>query len=173
MCTAEPRVRDWTDGPMRTGKRSQSGYMLIAALVLMAAMAASASVVAARWADETQREREQELLRAGNEIAAALAAYAHDSAGSTRSHPAELDVLLEDRRAFGTKRYLRSVEPDPMTGRRDWGLIRAEDGGIAGVFSRSEAPPFLRVPRSLSHVDLPVVDRYADWKFVPRKAPKS
>ncbi|MDR7335399.1 type II secretion system protein [Roseateles asaccharophilus] len=147
--------------------------MLIAALVLLAAMAASASVVAARWADEAQREREQELLRIGNEIAGALAAYAKDSAGSTYSRPRELEALLEDRRAFGIKRYLRRIEPDPMTGQPAWGVIRAEDGGIAGVFSHGEKRPFLRVPRALSHVDLPVVDRYADWKFTPRQVTKS
>ena len=145
----------------------------MAALVLLAAMAASASVVAARWADEAQRAREQELLRIGNEIAGALAAYAKDSAGSTKSHPPELEALLEDRRAFGTKRYLRRIEPDPMTGKAAWGLIRAEDGGVAGVFSQGEGRPFLRVPRALSHVDLPIADRYADWKFTPRKGAKS
>lgn len=158
---------------MRTGRRAQGGYVLVAALVLLAAMAASASVVAARWTDEAQRERELELLRVGNEIAGALAAYAKDSAGSTRSHPQELDALLEDRRAFGTKRYLRRIEPDPMTGKSEWGVIRAEDGGVAGVFSRGEGRPFLRVPRALSYVDLPVADRYADWKFAPRKGNRS
>ena len=147
--------------------------MLVAALVLLAAMAASASVVAVRWADEAQREREQELLRIGNEIAGALAAYAKDSAGSTRSHPQELEMLLEDRRAFGTRRFLRRIEPDPMTGKSQWGLIRAEDGGIAGVFSLGEGRPFLRAPRALPCVDLPVADRYADWKFAPRKGTRS
>ena len=147
--------------------------MLVAALVLLAAMAAIASLVAVRWADEAQREREQELLRIGNDIAGALAAYAKDSAGSTRSHPQELNMLLEDRRAFGTKRYLRRIEPDPMTGQSEWGLIRAEDGGVAGVFSLGGGRPFLRVPKALSYVDLPVADRYADWKFAPRKGTRS
>jgi hypothetical protein len=143
--------------------------VLVTALILLAAMAAGASIVAARWSDETQRERELELLRIGNQIAAALAAYAADSAGNARSHPQELDALLEDRRAFGLQRYLRTIEADPMTGSKNWGVIRATDGGVAGIYSRAEGRPFLRVPRVLSHVDLPVVDRYSDWKFMPRK----
>ena len=154
---------------MRRGeRRAQQGYMLVLALIALASFAAGASVVTARWADEMQREREQELLRIGNEIAGALAAYAKDSAGSTRSHPQSLDTLLEDRRALGLVRYLRRIEPDPFTGRADWGLIRAADGGVAGVFSHGDARPFLRVPRKLPHVDLPVAERYADWQFKPR-----
>ena len=153
----------------RAGSRSAvGGYALVVALALVALLAAGAATVSARWADEHRREQEAELLRAGDEIAGAIAAYRRASAGSTLKYPPTLDDLLEDRRAFGTVRHLRRVGGDPTLRGAAWGLLYAPEGGIRGVYSRNEASPWRRTAVRLQHVDLPSASRYSDWHFVPR-----
>lgn len=153
------------------------GYALVAWMIAMALLSAAAMTTVSRWSDDIRREREDELLRIGNEIAGAIAAYAQDSAGSAIRHPPSLEDLLEDRRAFGMRRHLRRVEPDPMrhlSAASGWGLLRGADGGIEGVYSTSNDRPVRVVAQHLQHVDLPAASRYADWVFRPRsQAPKS
>lgn len=150
---------------------AQRGFTLLLMLIAIAVAAAASSTVVARWSDENRRMQEQDLLRSGNEIAAAIASYRAMSAGSIQKYPPELEDLLEDRRAFGTLRHLRRLRPDPVTRGGAWGLIRAADGGVMGVYSRSEAPPLTQRSLHLSYVDLKPVRRYADWHFVPRETP--
>lgn len=150
-------------------RHGQQGFVLLAWLIVVGIFAAASMMVVTRLSDTLQRENEQALLLAGDQIAGAIEAYRQASAGSARKHPAELDELLEDRRAFGTVRHLRQVPRDPMTRGAPWGLIRAADGGIAGVYSGSLAQPMLRMTARLQHVDLQPATRYADWRFVPRE----
>lgn len=164
---------------MRRGRSSagrsrsaQSGFVLLAWLIAVALFAAAASMVVTRWSDEVRREREQELLRIGDEIAGAIAAYRDASAGSARKYPAQLEDLLEDRRAFGTVRHLRRLHPDPVTRGAPWGVIRASDGGVMGVYSASEDRPMRMLVSRLAHVDLPAAARYSEWRFVPREGRK-
>jgi type II secretory pathway pseudopilin PulG len=138
-------------------------------LIVVAVFAAVASMTALRWSDELRREREQELLRIGNDIAGAIAAYRDASAGSARKYPPQLEDLLEDRRAFGTARYLRRLEPDPVTRGAPWILLRSTDGGVMGVHSASQEAPMRRIAARLEHADLPVAGQYAQWHFVPRE----
>lgn len=158
---------------MRRGRpcarAGQRGFVLLAWLVACAVFAAAASMLVVRWSDEIRREREQELLRIGDEIAGAIASYRRNSAGSARKYPLQLEDLLEDRRAFGTLRHLRRVPPDPMVRGGTWGLVRAADGGVMGAYSASEEAPMRRIAASLQHVDLPAATRYSQWRFVPRE----
>lgn len=158
--------------PMRAGDASlaarQRGFVLIAWLIAVATFAALATTFVTSLANDLKRDREDELLRIGNEIAGAIASYARASAGTERRHPADLSDLLEDRRAFGTLRHLRRIEPDPFGRGAPWGLLTAADGGIRGVYSRSADAPLRRRPLSLDHVDLPAATRYSQWAFVPR-----
>jgi type II secretory pathway pseudopilin PulG len=145
------------------------GYALVLMLALVAVFAAASAAAVTRWVDDHRREQEQELLRVGDEIAGAIAAYRRASGGSTVKHPPTLEDLLEDRRAFGTVRYLRRLQGDPTLRGARWGLLYADDGGIRGVYSRSDARPWRQSAVRLRHVDLPVVSRYSDWHFVPRE----
>lgn len=138
-------------------------------LIVVALLAAAASTLATRWADEVRREREQDLLRVGDAIAGAIASYRRASGTAVRRYPPALEDLLEDRRAFGTLRHLRQVYPDPVHRGAAWGLVRAPDGGVMGVYSLSVEAPMRRVPVKLRHVDLPAAAQYAQWLFVPRE----
>jgi hypothetical protein len=44
----------------------------------------------------------------------------------------------------GTRRYLRQLYADPLTGRREWGLIRDALGSIQGVYSLADGRPIRR-----------------------------
>lgn len=159
---------------MRTGRSlrrrsAQRGFVLLAWLIVVALFAAVASTLAVRWSDELRREREQELLRIGDEIAGAIASYRAASAGSARKYPPQLEDLLDDRRAFGTLRHLRRLPGDPVTRGAPWGLLRSPDGGVMGVYSTSVEMPMRRIAVRLQHADLPAAGRYADWHFMPRE----
>jgi type II secretory pathway pseudopilin PulG len=161
---------------MQSGKRPpwrrsrQRGFVLVAWLIVVALFAAVASMTAVRWSDELRREREQELLRIGDEIAGAIASYRTASAGSARKYPPQLEDLLDDRRAFGTLRHLRRLPGDPVMRGAAWGVLRSPDGGVMGIYSTSVEMPMRRIPARLQHVDLPATARYAEWHFVPREA---
>jgi len=52
-----------------------------------------------------------------------------------------LQDLVQDDRTPATRRFLRKVYIDPMTGAADWTLIPAADGGFMGVASASKLVP--------------------------------
>jgi type II secretory pathway pseudopilin PulG len=170
-CTVGRLVPERTGRRMRSGNpANQGGFGWLVVLAALALASAGASVVAARWADETSRWREQELLRVGNLYARALAAYRQASPGSERRFPSELSQLLQDDRFVGTRRHLRELYPDPTTGRVDWVLVRDGRGDIEGLRSRSAATTWARVPLHLADTDLAAAQRTMDWTFRPREA---
>ena len=146
----------------------QKGFAWIFVLAALALASATGALVAQRWSDKTSRDREQMLLRIGDEYARALADYRASSPGSDRRYPASLEQLVLDTRFVGLRRHLRKLYPDPMTGQPDWVLLRDPRGDIIGVHSRSEQQTWTRVPQRLAHVDLPTAERYAAWVFTPR-----
>ena len=91
--------------------------------------------------------------------------------GSVKRWPRQLDDLIEDRRLVSTRRYLRELYADPVTRLPNWELVKASDGGIAGVRSRSEAAPFRDSVIDLDGVTLTPATRYGDWQFVYQPAP--
>jgi type II secretory pathway pseudopilin PulG len=154
---------------MRAGeRRRQGGFSYVVVMGMVAVMGIGLAAVGPLWAEEARREREDELLRSGRLYAEAIVAYYKASPGSARRYPPSLDVLLSDGRFVGTKRHLRSLYPDPVGEGRPWGLVRAPDGGIRGVFSQSDATPLRRVSVDLGAVRLEPAARYSQWQFVAK-----
>ena len=152
-------------GAARPGGR---GYTYLAVLALLAATAAATTWLVPVWQTAAQRERERELLAIGAEFRAAIASYV--AAGIQRSYPRSLEDLLLDPRQPGIRRHLRRIYPDPMTGSTRWGIVRAADGGIAGVYSLSERRPFKQHGFEAADGAFAGARRYADWQFVHRDA---
>lgn len=151
----------------------QGGFTYPMVLVLIVIMGVGLAMVGTHWEMARQREREQELLFVGNQIRAAIGRHYRQAAAPNR-YPASLDDLLKDPRLPRTERYLRRPQRDPITG-EDWGLVKAPEGGIMGVFSKSEQAPLKRA--NFRGADLVFEDiaqqrgeqlRYADWQFVYR-----
>jgi type II secretory pathway pseudopilin PulG len=97
-----------------------------------------------------QRSRaERELLYIGAAFSDALQSYASATPAGQPAQPTSLKDLLKDPRFPGTRRHLRKIFVDPITGRAEWGLVRLGDaegkgdgkGGIVAVYSLSDAQP--------------------------------
>src|SRR5690606_9507919 len=100
------------------------------------------------------------------EIRRAIGAYFEATPAGAGRYPRALDDLLQDRRYPVVRRYLRRIYPDPMTGSVEWGLVRAPDGGIAGVYSRARTPTLKKTHFNPAHVTFEGAATHADWKFV-------
>jgi type II secretory pathway pseudopilin PulG len=158
---------------MQAGKRlgRAAGFTYVAMLFALAIFSIGLAALGTTWGQRAQRDKEEELLMIGAAYARAIGQYYQHSPGSQKRFPAALGELLQDSRFVGTERYLRKLYADPVTGSAGWGLLRATDGGISGVYSLSDKPTLRR--RATTLADTAVKgERYADWKFiyVPREA---
>ena len=158
---------------MQTGSRiaSQRGFTYITMMTVVALLGIGLAALGPMWADDAQRQREQELLRVGALYASAIAAYREVSPGSLKRYPPNLESLVLDTRFVGTRRHLRKLYADPLLPSRPWGLLRDADGGVRGVFSEDDRVPLLRASLDVGVRRLPAAQRYADWKFMPKDAP--
>jgi type II secretory pathway pseudopilin PulG len=163
-----------TGDPLRRRCRQdrQHGFTLLAVLAALTILALACERVMQFASQQAQREREAQLLRAGGAYAQAIAAYHADTPGHARQWPPTLEALIEDRRFVQVRRHLRERYKDPITRSVDWGLLRSPDGGIVGVYSRSDQAPLRSGAIAQRGLQLAAATRYADWKFVaPPAAP--
>jgi type II secretory pathway pseudopilin PulG len=137
--------------------------MLLGAILIIGIATAG---VAELWTTQIKREKEAELLFRLGEFRRAITRYRADH----NRLPKELKDLLEDRTQLQTKRYLRRVYTDPMTGKADWNLKLVTDragvvSGIEDVHSTSTAKPL----KTLATLSLPGkttgagATTYKDW----------
>lgn len=150
--------------------RNQHGFTYILVLFLIALAGVGLAIVGDVWSTTKQREREAELLFAGDAIRQAIASYYH--AGPAQ-YPPKLDDLIKDPRFPDTRRHLRQLYLDPFSGTTEWALIKAPQGGIMGVASASENAPlkrtgFLGPDRVFEEqaIHLKGKLRYRDWEFI-------
>ena len=139
------------------------GFTYLTVLFIVAILAAGLALTGEVWHTSAMRDREVELLHLGHQYRAAIQRYY--LAGPQRQYPRALDDLIKDPRMPGTVRYLRRLQPDPITG-RDWVLVKAPDGGILGVHSASEAAPFKSAGFKARDRAFEGAQKYSDWKFV-------
>lgn len=141
---------------MSSGKR-QSGFTYLGALLLVAALGAGLGAIGELWSHARQREKEADLAWIGEQFRQAIALYYHRSPGGAKRYPATLDDLVEDRRFPNVQRYLRRIYADPITGKAEWGVVAAPEGGIMGVHSLATGTPIREIPGAR---------RYSDWRYV-------
>lgn len=156
---------------MRAGSRyrsRQGGFTYLMVIALIALLGIGLSVVGPRWADETQREREQELLKVGTLYAQAIKSYYEASPGSLKQYPPDLQSLLLDTRFVGVRRHIRRLYADPLQPDRPWGLVRDNDGRVRGVFSQDDRAPLRQAPLANEWLTLAAASRYSQWVFSPR-----
>lgn len=147
--------------------RRQRGFTYLGLLYAVVLGSTALLAAAALWRTEAQRENEEQLLFAGEQIRAAIGAYWEKSpAGLPPALPRKLEDLLDDRRWPGTRRHLRRVYADPVTRSTDWALILAPDGGIVGVHSRSGEAPLKRAHFPEALKDFAGATSYREWRFV-------
>jgi type II secretory pathway pseudopilin PulG len=153
------------------GPAAPRGVVLLALLVAMTLLAIGLTAAVDVWTVSRQREREQELLFVGDQYRQAIRRYYLAAPGGRpRGYPPSIEVLLEDDRFPVPVRHLRRAYPDPITGKSEWGMLRADDR-ILGVYSLSEARPIKQA--GFAPVDQTFTDAesYRNWvfAFVPRR----
>jgi type II secretory pathway pseudopilin PulG len=150
--------------------KRQHGFTYLGALFLVALMAGALALTGEVWETSARREKEAELLYVGNQYRQAIASYYW---AGPKQYPKSLEDLLRDQRKPGIERHLRKLYPDPVAGKEEWGLVRAYDGGIQGVYSLSPARPAKRYGFKPRDRELEGAATYTDWKFIhtPAESP--
>jgi type II secretory pathway pseudopilin PulG len=143
----------------------EGGFTYISLLFVIIVIGLILASTGQMWSTIVKREKEAELIFRGSEIRKAIGSY-YKRPGVLKVYPKDLKVLVEDKRLTTAMRHLRKIYVDPMTGESDWELIKAPDGGIQGVKSRSEEEPYKKqnFPEELK--DLEGKLTYNEWEFV-------
>jgi type II secretory pathway pseudopilin PulG len=117
---------------------------------------------------------EQELLEIGAAFSAALTSYAEATPRGQPQQPPTLDELLKDPRFPGTRRHLRKIFVDPVTGKAEWGIVWLNKGkgidgaggrGVVAVYSLSESKPLKQANFDTRFLGLENREHLSDWKF--------
>ena len=140
----------------------QTGFTYLTVLFVVAFMGLGLALAGEVWQTTLARDREIELLYAGNQYRRAIERY---YVSGPRQFPGTLEDLLKDPRKPGTERYLRKLYFDPMTGKSEWGLVKSPQGGIMGVYSLSEDPPKKVAGFAFANREFEGATKYSDWKF--------
>ncbi|MDD2700757.1 MAG: type II secretion system protein [Sideroxydans sp.] len=156
------------DNPIEssTGCR-QFGFTYLILLALIAIMGVMMMAAGQVWHTVQQRDKEQELLFVGNQFRQALNGYYEHSPERAPRYPMQLEDLLKDPRYPSTRRYLRKIYRDPISGSDQWGLVRGADGEIYGIHSLSEEMPIKKGNFTLADKNFEGKEHYADWVFMP------
>jgi type II secretory pathway pseudopilin PulG len=144
----------------------QDGFTFVGVLLLAVVVGLGLADTARIWHVAQQRDRERELLFVGDQFRQAIGGYFEGTPGPAKAYPRSLEDLLKDPRYLPTRRYLRRVYIDPITGTTGWGLVKAPDGGIVGVYSLSERRPLKTGGFAAAEAAFEGKKSYADWKFV-------
>jgi len=146
--------------------RRARGFTYLAVLFIVAILMGGLALVGEVWETSARREKEAELLFIGNQYRRAIGLYYDSTPGGVKRYPRTLEDLVKDPRQPATQRHLRKFYPDPVTGKNEWGFVKAPDGGILGVHSLSEQPPVKIGGFRVRDAGLEGAQKYADWKFL-------
>ncbi|MES2562692.1 MAG: type II secretion system protein, partial [Pseudomonadota bacterium] len=160
-----PTARFIRSGDMRrrVQRFHSRGFTYLTALFIIVIMGVGFALLGELWHTASLRDKEAELLYVGNQYRRAIEQY---YSIVPNQYPRTFQDLLKDPRAPNVRRHLRQLYPDPLTG-AEWMLVKAPDGGIMGVYSRSEERPLKIANFSLRDRSFGGAAKYSDWKFVP------
>jgi type II secretory pathway pseudopilin PulG len=154
-------VRRLRSAPRSARLACSAGFTYLGALFLIALMGLALTVVSEMWHTVSRREKEAELLFVGAEFRRAFAQYQASGPG----YPRRLEDLLKDPRFPEVRRHLRKIYRDPITGRAEWGLLKAPGDTIAGVYSLSEDEPLKKTGFGIADQAFEGKTRYSHWVF--------
>lgn len=144
-------------------RRRERGVGMLWALMCVALISIYLMKVGEMWGTNITRANEDELLRRGDAIRAAIDSYVR--AESNGAFPRSFDDLLHDPRVSYPRRHLRAVYVDPIT-HGDWKLVTGPNGELYGVYSDAEGVPLKRDGFSDADVSFSLQTSYQEWKFV-------
>jgi Tfp pilus assembly protein PilE len=153
-----------------SSRRRNEGFAYLWLLLLVAFMGLSLTIGVQIYSTSVQRDKEAELLAIGHQFRLAIGRYYETRAvagqGDSKGgdYPATLDDLLKDNRSLATRRHLRRVFVDPMTGKAEWGLL-VVGGRIVGVHSLSDKVPIKQDHFEAEDMGFRGKQKYSDWVF--------
>jgi type II secretory pathway pseudopilin PulG len=146
-------------------KHNNSGFTYIGLLILVAISGIGLAGVGVVWHQDTQREREKDLLFIGEAYRQAIGSYYENTPGVIKQYPQQLEDLILDKRFPVVKRHIRKLYDDPLSFGKEWGMVM-QQGGIVGVYSISELSP-IRVTGFLSQYEtFGSAKKYSEWRFI-------
>lgn len=154
--------------PRRFARSRARGFTYIVLLIVVAVMGILLASAGQVYQLALQREKERELLFAGDQFRRAITQYAKQGHIGAVRYPMKLEDLLQDPRTPNTRRYLRKIYNDPMSGKPDWGLLKGTSGEIFGVYSLSEQEPLKKQNFSADNAGFEDKSKYAEWVFMAK-----
>lgn len=145
--------------------KAQQGFTYVGAMFIVFLLSLNLTLASTLYSFNQQREQELQLIFIGNQFKQAIANYYQKSPGVAKRYPQNFEVLLMDNRFVNTQRHLRKLYKDPITNQQDWGIIRAYDGGIMGVYSLSNKKVLKTSNFAADNLSLTDKVYYSDWKF--------
>lgn len=150
----------------RTAFRRPHGFTYVGLIIFVAIIALVGAAGLKFGAIMQRRAAELALLDIGAQFGAALRSYADATPPGQPTQPPSLKELLKDPRFPNTRRHLRKIFIDPVTGKAEWGIVYVSGTvGVTAVYSLSNAKPI-----KIGNFDarFPNFDNKAhlsDWKF--------
>ncbi|MDA8109277.1 MAG: type II secretion system protein [Betaproteobacteria bacterium] len=143
--------------------RRSRGFTYLLLLLAVALLGLGLATAGSVWHTTVTRQKERELLWIGERYRRAIEQYYQNGPAQ---YPRKLTDLLSDPRKESVTRYLRKLYDDPITGSSDWGIVKAPDGGIMGVYSRSTGRPIKIAAFPPADAAFANARSYRDWKFI-------
>lgn len=141
------------------------GFTFIGLLIIISISGILLSAVGIVWHQDSQRNKEQELLFVGDAYRRAIQSYYDESPNGNKQYPQKLEELLLDKRFPSVKRHIRILYPNPITKDYSWMLIKQADR-IKGVTTKSEQVPIKTAGFPKVYEEFSKAKTYADWKFI-------
>lgn len=148
----------------RIHRKQQRGAVYFWALMMVLFISLGLGKLLNNVVKVNQRARETDLLYVGNRYKEAIRQYVLSTPAGTQPYPMRLQDLLRDPRYPVTRRYLRKLYPDPITG-HPFVAISAPDGGIKGVHSESTRRPVKVAGFPPGEESFAVARSYQQWEF--------
>jgi type II secretory pathway pseudopilin PulG len=146
-----------------------AGFAYVLLLIAIGVIGVVAAATLHMGSQIARRDAEQSLLTIGMEFQQALRSYAAVPVGATAPAiargPQTLEELLKDSRVPFTRRYLRQIYADPLTGRDTWGLVKDPAGFILGIYSLADGKPIKQTGFELTQASFEESGGYATWVF--------
>ena len=176
MSRAARRRHPATEPDMKTGKPfGQAGFTYFGLLFAIATIALGMGAGAGMLSNDLRRDKELDLLFAGDAIRRAIEIYHAKNAAGQDPFPKQLEWLLRDPHQPSTQRYLRKIFRDPMHDpdqadsyrmANTWVLIYGPGERIIGVHSNSRDTPLKRAGFPQPYEGFSQARTYAEWRFI-------
>jgi type II secretory pathway pseudopilin PulG len=150
---------------MRNGKDNR-GFAYIALLIGLVIIGIGLGAISEVWHQTRMRENEKELLFIGDQYRRAITNFYLSSPPGNRKFPMKFnDLLQDDRSPDKSKKYIRKLYQDPISGNLDWGEVRLPNGQLVGIYSKSDLTPLKMTGFSSKDRGFENKKIYSDWIF--------